>query len=95
MFLALITPKPKDLTRGTVAHIIGLKVAGHTTREICELTGARPTSVKAFVRHSRRERAKIRQSPNITLGGQGRPPKGQQSYSSAQKRILHRSLLEN
>ena len=40
MFFALIMPKPKDLACETVAHIIGLKVAGHTNKEICELVGA-------------------------------------------------------
>ena len=46
MFFVLIMPKPKDLASETVAQIIGLKVAGHTIKEICELTGAGPTSVK-------------------------------------------------
>ncbi|MPC51873.1 hypothetical protein E2C01_045729 [Portunus trituberculatus] len=45
----LIMSKLKDLARDTVAHIIGLKDAGHTIKEICELTGAGPTSVKKFV----------------------------------------------
>ena len=42
---AFIKPKPKILAYETVGQIIGLKDAGHTSKGICDLTGAGPTSV--------------------------------------------------
>ena len=39
----------KDLSSDCIAQIVGLKAAGHTIKEICQFTGAGPTSVKKYV----------------------------------------------
>lgn len=83
MFFALIMPKPKDLSRETVAQIIGLKVGGHTIKEICELTGAGPTSVKKYVRRFREGGNK---DLPVTKHRSGRPRKTSKRATNILKR---------
>ena len=75
----------KHLTTEIISQILALRDAGHETKEISELLGVDPTTVRRWVRRRREENSGATQVPRKSSG---RPRKTSTRASAVIKRIM-------